>query len=134
MRKNITSGAAWEPIVGYSRAVVVGDVMEIAGTTAVKGGEVLFHGDAGKQAEYILSLFEKILNEEGFSLEDVVRTRVYLTNIEDWKAVGEVHGKFFGNIRPASMMVGVSAFVVPEMLVEIEATVIRTETKGPMLS
>jgi len=134
MRKNISTGTAWEPIVGYSRAVVVGNVMEIAGTTASKGSEVLFPGDAAKQAEYILSLMEKVLNEEGFSLEDVVRTRVYLINIEDWKTVGAVHGQFFGNIRPASMMVGVNAFVVPEMLVEIEATAIRTETKGPMLT
>jgi len=125
-RKLITSGAKWEPIVGYSRAVVVGDVMEIAGTVAAEDGKVLFPGDAGKQTDYILSMFESILERNDFSLEDVVRTRVYLTNIKDWESVGPVHGKFFGKIRPASTMLEVSALIDPEMLVEIEATAIRT--------
>jgi len=125
-RKLITSGAKWEPIVGYSRAVVIGDVMEIAGTVAAENGQVLFPGDAGKQTEYILNMFKDILEKNGFSLEDVVRTRVYVTNIKDWESVGPMHGKFFGEIRPASTMLEVSALIDPEMLVEIEATAIRT--------
>lgn len=125
-RKLITSGAKWEPIVGYSRAVVVGDVMEIAGTVAAEGGKVLFPGDAGKQTEYILNMFKDILDSNGFSLEDVVRTRVYVTNMKDWESVGPMHGQFFGDIRPASTMLEVSALVDPEMLVEIEATAIRS--------
>lgn len=125
-KKLITSGAKWESIVGYSRAVIVDNVMEIAGTTATDEGKVVFPGRADKQAEHILNLFKKILEENGFGLEDVVRTRVYVTNMSDWKEIGPVHGKFFGEIRPASTMLEVSALVDPEMLVEIEATAIRS--------
>lgn len=125
-KKLITSGAKWEPIVGYSRAVIIDNIMEIAGTTATEDGKVLFPGQADKQTERILNLFKKILEENGFSLDDVVRTRVYLTNMSDWEKVGPVHGKFFGEIRPASTMLEVSALVDPEMLVEIEATAIRS--------
>lgn len=126
-KKLITSGAKWESIVGYSRAVIVNNTMEIAGTTATEDGKVIYPGQADKQTEHILTLFKKILEENGFSLEDVVRTRVYLTNMQDWKKVGPVHGKFFGEIRPASTMLEVSALVDEEMLVEIEATAIRSE-------
>lgn len=126
-KKQITSGAKWESIVGYSRAIVVNNVMEIAGTTAAEDGMTLYPGDPAKQTEYILTLFKKILEENGFALEDVVRTRVYVTNIKDWEKVGAVHGQFFSEIRPASTMLEVSALVDPEMLVEIEATAIRSE-------
>ena len=101
--------------------------MEIAGTTAAENGVVLHPGDPAKQTEYILSLFKRILEENGFALEDVVRTRIYVTNIKDWEKVGAIHGQFFKDIRPASTMVEVSALVDPEMLVEIEATAIRSE-------
>lgn len=126
-KKLITSGAKWEPIVGYSRAVIVGDVMEIAGTTASEGGRVLFPGEPDRQTEYILNLFKNILEENGFSLEHVVRTRIYVTKIEDWEKIGSVHGLFFSKIRPASTMLQVGALVDKEMLVEIEATAIRSE-------
>ncbi len=123
-RINITSGAKWESIVGYSRAVKVGNIIELAGTTAAQGGEVLHPGDVAKQTEHILNLFKKVLEENGSSLSDVVRTRVYVTNIKDWQEVGKVHGQFFGEVMPASTMLEVSALVDPEMLVEIEATAI----------
>jgi len=126
-KKLITSGAKWEPIVGYSRAVVVDNIMEIAGTTATEEGMVLFPGEPDKQTEFILALFKRILEENSFALEDVVRTRVYLTNMNDWEKVGPIHGQFFGKIRPASTMLEVSALVDKEMLVEIEATAIRSE-------
>ena len=126
-KKQITSGAKWEPIVGYSRAIVINNVMEIAGTTAAENGVVLHPRDPAKQTEYILSLFKRILEENGFALEDVVRTRIYVTNIKDWEKVGAIHGQFFKDIRPASTMVEVSALVDPEMLVEIEATAICSE-------
>lgn len=123
----ITSGAKWESIVGYSRAILINNVMEIAGTTAAENGQVVFPNDAAKQTNYILDLFKRILEENGFGLEDVVRTRIYVTNIQDWQKIGEVHGQYFGDIRPASTMVEVSALVDPEMLVEIEATAIRSD-------
>ncbi len=126
-RKRITSGAKWEPIVGYSRAVVVDNCIEIAGTTAAIDGKVMFPGEPGKQTEFILNLFQKILEENGFTLSDVVRTRIYVTNINDWEQIGAIHGKFFSEIRPASTMLEVSGLVDPEMLVEIEATAIRSE-------
>ncbi len=124
MRRKLSSGAKWENIVGYSRAVQIGKFIELAGTTAAKDGEILFPNDAYKQANYILQLFSDKLKELGSSMKDVVRTRIYLTNIEDWKAVGKAHGEFFSDIKPASTMLAVSALVDSKMLVEIEATVI----------
>ena len=124
MRRKLGSGAKWEDIVGYSRIVQVGKTIELAGTTAAKDGKVLFPGDAYNQTKYILSLFDEKLKEFDSSLNDVVRTRVYVTNIKEWEKVGKAHGEFFSKIKPASTLLEVSALVDPEMLVEIEATAI----------
>lgn len=124
MRTKLGSGAIWENTIGYSRAVKVGNIIEIAGTTAVKEGEVLHTGDAYLQTVSILKTIEQVLQQMGVSLNDVVRTRIYLKNIDDWEEVGKAHGEFFGNIKPAATMVAVAALINPEMLVEIEATAI----------
>ena len=124
MIQKISSGAQWEDIVGYSRAVQVNNQIEIAGTTAVKNGEVQFPNDAYQQTKYILSIFENVLKELGASLKDVVRTRIYVTDISKWEEVGRAHGEFFKNIKPASTMVEVSALINLELVVEIEATAI----------
>jgi enamine deaminase RidA (YjgF/YER057c/UK114 family) len=120
-RQNISSGTPWESIVGYSRAVKIGNHIWVAGTTASnEKGEVVSPGNAGEQTRYILQKIERALTEAGSSLNDVVRTRLYVTDIADWQAIGQVHGEFFGHIRPASTMVEISKLVEPQHLVEIE--------------
>jgi enamine deaminase RidA (YjgF/YER057c/UK114 family) len=121
MRKNIFSGTPWEPIVGYSRAVRIDNHIWVAGTTASDAvGNVIAKGNAAEQTRYILKKIEAALHDAGASLADVVRTRVYVTNIAEWEAIGRVHGEFFGEIHPASAMVQVSKLIDPDHLVEIE--------------
>ena len=124
-RVNYSSGAKWEDIVGYSRAVKVGNVVEVTGTVAVDEQNLLVgKNDAYAQTRFIIEKISKVLQQAGSSLNDVTRTRIFVTDISKWEEYGRAHGEFFGKIKPCTTMVEVKALIAPEFLVEIEATAI----------
>ncbi|MBL0182725.1 MAG: RidA family protein [Chitinophagaceae bacterium] len=124
MRKNISSGSPWEDVVGYSRAVRIGNVIEVAGTTAMDGDVLVGKGDVYTQTHYIFTKIEKALTEAGASMEDVVRTRMYITDITRWEEAGKAHGEFFKDIKPVATMVEVSNLIDTGLLIEIEVSAI----------
>jgi enamine deaminase RidA (YjgF/YER057c/UK114 family) len=121
-RLHISSGAKWEDLVGYSRAIRVGDLIEVSGTTAMKDGKLVGKDDLYLQTRTCLEIIESALQRAGSSIQDVIRTRIYVTDISRWEEAGRAHGEFFGQIKPATAMVQVAALIDPDMLVEIEAT------------
>jgi enamine deaminase RidA (YjgF/YER057c/UK114 family) len=124
MRQQVGSGSPWEDIVGYSRAVKVGNIIEVAGTTAMDGDLLVGKGDVYLQTKFIFAKIEKALQQLGASLKDVVRTRMYVTNIADWEKIGKAHGEFFALIKPVATMVEVARLIDDDLLVEIEVTAI----------
>ncbi len=124
MRQQTGSGSPWEDIVGYSRAVRVGNIIEVAGTTAMDGDTLVGKGDLYAQTKFIFQKIEKALEQLGGSLNDVVRTRMFVTNIDEWELAGKAHGEFFAAIKPVATMVEVKRLINNDHLIEIEATAI----------
>ena len=124
-RKNFSSGAKWEDIVGYSRAVLIGNQLEVSGTVATDENGTVGKGDFYAQTKFIIQKIEKVLQQAGFSLNDVIRTRLFVTDISQWEEVGKAHGEFFKTIKPATSMIEISALIDPDYLVEIEVTAIK---------
>ncbi|HNV30357.1 MAG TPA: RidA family protein [Cyclobacteriaceae bacterium] len=125
MRINYSTGAKWEDIVGYSRAVKIGNTLEISGTVATDGQHVIAKGDFYGQTKFIINKIEKVLHQADFELKDVVRTRIFVTDISKWEDVGKAHGEFFKEIKPVTSMVEISALIDPDYLVEIEVTAVK---------
>lgn len=123
-RTNISSSAIWEDQIGYSRAVKIGNVVEVSGTSAIDRDKIIAPNDPYQQTKFIIRKIERAINEAGGSLEDVIRTRIYVTNIKNWSAIGKAHGEFFRNIKPATTMVEVKSLIDPNFVVELEATAI----------
>lgn len=123
-RINISSGAIWEDVVGYSRAVRIGDLIEVSGTTAVNGDQIIGKDDMYTQTRFILQKITDTLEKAGAQLDDVVRTRMYVTDISRWEEAGKAHAEYFSEIRPAATMVEVKQLINPELLIEIEVTAI----------
>lgn len=119
-RKRVFTGSPWEPLVGYCRAIRIGDRIEVAGTTAMKDGEVIGVGNPYEQTKFILQTIEQALIELGSGMSDVVRTRMFVTDISKWEEIGKAHGEFFKEVQPAATMVEVQALIDPRLLVEIE--------------
>jgi enamine deaminase RidA (YjgF/YER057c/UK114 family) len=132
-RKNFSSGAKWEDIVGYSRAVLVGNQLEISGTVAADESGTVGKGDFYLQTKFILQKIERVLQQAGFEMKDVVRTRLFVTDITHWEEVGKAHGEFFKDIKPATSMIQISALIDPDYLVEIEVTALRRDNDSSIL-
>lgn len=126
-RIRISTGSSWEPVVGYCRAIRVGNHVEIAGTTAVRDGQVVGIGDAYTQTVCVLEIIKESLEKVGATLADVIRTRMFVTHISQWEAIGKAHGEFFRDIRPVATMVEVKSLIDPELMVEIEAVAMVNE-------
>lgn len=125
MRINYSTGSKWEGIVGYSRAVRIGNTLEVSGTVASDGQTVFAKGDFYGQTKFIIDKIEKVLKQADFELNDVVRTRIFVTDISKWEAVGKAHGEYFKEIKPATSMVEVSGLIDQDCLVEIEVTAVK---------
>ncbi len=121
-RRNIASGVRYEELVGYSRAVRHGNRIEVSGTTALSDGQVVGAGNPTEQTRFVLQKIAMAIQDAGGAMEDVIRTRMYVTNINDWEAIGKAHQEFFGKIKPATTMVEISRLIHPDLVIEIEAT------------
>jgi enamine deaminase RidA (YjgF/YER057c/UK114 family) len=126
-KRKYSTGAKWEDIVGYSRSVRIGNIIEVSGSTSVKDGVVYGIGDPYTQAKHILNIIEDAIQNLGGTMEDVIKTRIYVTNIDHWSEVGRAHGEVFGVIKPTTLLIEVKGLVDPDMLVEIEATAVVSE-------
>ena len=127
-RLNVASGVKWEDMIGYSRAVRIGNVIEVAGTTALdEAGNLVGADNPYEQTRYIITKIEKALSQAGATLKDIVRTRIFTTDISRWEEIGRAHGEYFREIKPVSTMVEVNSLINPEMLIEIEVTAILQE-------